>query len=396
MRAAGIPQGTLAAGQERSAGIEAPRGMEEDSGRVKISDIRVKHIDRELDPPFDAAWDPVPRTSFEATLVFVETDTGLTGVGSGDTMAGFAAHAHHFIGEDPLRMVRHVETIESINFHAGRFWPLEVALWDIVGQACGQSVATLFGGTAERLPVYASCGDLKSPDARAESAIALRAEGFRAMKIRIDPRRADEGVAAVRAVRDAVGSDLDIMVDLNQAWRPAGDITRSIDVPAARLIAERLLELDVLWLEEPLKGDDRQGLVDLRRSTGMRVAGGEMAQTFADSLALLQADAYDVYQSDVVLAAGMHRSRQLAELARMRNRSFTPHTWSNGIGLLANLHVAAGVGAGPYLEYPYDPPGWTPERRDFMLAEPLRIDGDGCLPVPQAPGLGIVLDPELR
>lgn len=362
---------------------------------MKITDIRVTHLSRELAPPFHAAWDPVPRTSFAATLVFVETDEGLVGVGSGDTMAGFGAYAEHFIGHDPLRMVRHVETIESINFHAGRFWPLEVALWDLVGQICGQPVATLFGGAVDKLPVYASTGELRSPQERAESALALREEGFRAMKIRIDPRHAAEGVAAVAAVREAVGHDLDLMVDLNQAWRPAGDTTRSIDVPAARRIAEQLRELDVLWLEEPLRGDDRRGLAELRRSTGMRVAGGEMTQTFGELLALLDGDAYDIYQNDVVLAAGMHRSRQLAELARARNRGFTPHTWSNGIGLLANLHVAAGVGAGPYLEYPYDPPGWTPERRDFMLAEPLRVDAEGYLHVPSAPGLGLRLHPEV-
>ncbi|WP_089773083.1 mandelate racemase/muconate lactonizing enzyme family protein [Ruania alba] len=362
---------------------------------MKITDIRITHLEQKLDPPFDAAWDPVPRTSFGATLVFVDTDAGLTGVGSGDTMVGFAAHAHHFIGQDPLRMVRHVEAIESINFHAGRFWPLEVALWDLVGKVCGQPVSVLFGGAVDRLPVYASCGELKAPQDRAESALALREEGFRALKIRIDPRSASTGIAAVRAVRDAVGHDLDIMVDLNQAWRAPGDTTRSIDLPAARRIAEELRELDILWLEEPLKGDDHRGLADLRRSTGVRIAGGEMTQTFGDSLALLEADAYDVYQNDVVLAAGMHRSRQLAELAKARNRTFTPHTWSNGIGLLANLHVAAGVGAGPYLEYPYDPPNWTPERRDFMLAEPLRIDSDGCLPVPSTPGLGIALAPEV-
>src|SRR5690606_8802599 len=163
-----------------------------------------------------------------------------------------------------------------------------------------------------RVLFRSSCGELKSPQARAESAVALRDEGFRAMKIRIDPRAAADGVAAVRAVRDAVGHDLDLMVDLNQAWRPPGDTTRSIDVVTARRIAEQLRELDVLWLEEPLHGNDHKGLQDLRRTTGVRIAGGEMAQTFADSLALLEADAYDVYQNDVVLAAGMHRARQLA------------------------------------------------------------------------------------
>jgi D-galactarolactone cycloisomerase len=77
---------------------------------------------------------------------------------------------------------------------------------------------------------------------------------------------------------------------------------------------------------------------------------------------------------------------------RERGYAYTPHTWTNGIGLLANLHVACAVGAGPYLEFPYDPPGWTPERRDFMLVEPLRPDGDGRLALPDRPGLGIELD----
>jgi L-alanine-DL-glutamate epimerase-like enolase superfamily enzyme len=113
-----------------------------------------------------------------------------------------------------------------------------------------------------------------------------------------------------------------------------------------------------------------------------------------DLLAYLEADAFDVYQPDVVLAAGMSRVQLVAELALLRNRLFTPHTWTNGLGLLANLHVAAGVGGGPYLEFPYDPPGWTVERRDFFLAEPVRIDADGCVRVPSLPGLGAVLDEE--
>jgi D-galactarolactone cycloisomerase len=88
----------------------------------------------------------------------------------------------------------------------------------------------------------------------------------------------------------------------------------------------------------------------------------------------------------------MLRARTVAELALARNRWFTPHTWTNGIGLLANLHVVAGVGGGPFLEFPYDPPGWTPERRDPMLATPIRPGPDGLLRVPEAPGLGIELD----
>jgi len=93
-----------------------------------------------------------------------------------------------------------------------------------------------------------------------------------------------------------------------------------------------------------------------------------------------------------VLAVGVLRTRTVAEFALLRHRWFTPHTWTNGLGLLANLHVAAGVGGGPYLEFPYDPPGWTVARRDFFLAEPVRIDADGCLSVPERPGLGAEID----
>jgi L-alanine-DL-glutamate epimerase-like enolase superfamily enzyme len=82
----------------------------------------------------------------------------------------------------------------------------------------------------------------------------------------------------------------------------------------------------------------------------------------------------------------------IAELALARNRWFSPHTWTNGLGVLANLQVTAGVGGGPYLEFPYDPPGWTVERRDFFLAEPVHIAADGCVVVPNRPGLGAVLD----
>ena len=88
----------------------------------------------------------------------------------------------------------------------------------------------------------------------------------------------------------------------------------------------------------------------------------------------------------------MLRGRTLGELAIARNRWYTPHSWTNGIGLLANLHVAAAVGGGPYLEYPYDPPGWTPERRDFMLTDPVRPGPDGMLHVPDVAGLGATLD----
>ena len=100
---------------------------------MKITAIRLDRMRLPLDPPFYAAWDPVPRRHFDATLVTVHTDEGITGYGSGDTMDGFEPFEPLFTGRDPLAIADHVRTIESIGFHAGRYWPLEAALWDIIG-----------------------------------------------------------------------------------------------------------------------------------------------------------------------------------------------------------------------------------------------------------------------
>jgi len=359
---------------------------------VKITSIELERLTLPLSPPFYAAWDPHPRTRFDATLVRVHTDEGVTGIASGDTMDGFEAFEHLFIGRDPMALAAHARTLETISFHAGRFWPLEAALWDLAGRALGVPVATLLGGARDTIPVYASLGELRSPQQRADDARELVSRGFRAVKVRIARHRVPEGVAVVAAMRDAAGDALEIMVDLNQWWRMAGDIDPGLGPQAARRILDQLAEHHVTWVEEPLAGDDLDGMRMLRETTGVRVAGGEMARDFDHLRRALEAGALDVLQPDVVLALGISGARTLADLALRRNRWFTPHTWTNGIGLLANLHVCCGVGGGPYLEYPYDPPGWTPERRDFMLARPVTVDGDGCLAVGDAPGLGIELD----
>lgn len=361
---------------------------------MKITDIALDRLRLELDPPFHAAWDPTPRRYFDATVVRVETDEGVVGIGSGDTMDGFEAYQHLFVGTDPLRIMRHIRTIETVNFHAGRFWPLEAALWDILGKVTGVPVATLFGNVADRVPAYMSTGELKSSSERVEATLAAREQGFRAVKIRIGREDVDGGVASVRGVREALGDDFTILVDLNQSWRMAGDVEPALDVKTVSRTVARLEELGVFWVEEPLPYADLAGLCELRRSTRMRIAGGEMLPTFDDVLTYLEHDALDVYQMDCVLAIGMHRGRVAAELAHHRNRQFTPHTWTNGIGVLANLHVAAGVGAGPYFEFPYDPDGWTVERRDFMLRRPVAVDADGYVNVPDRPGLGVELDEE--
>ncbi|QYM76607.1 mandelate racemase/muconate lactonizing enzyme family protein [Leucobacter luti] len=358
---------------------------------MKITAISLTRLVLPLDPPFNAAWDPEPRRSFPATLVTVETDAGVVGYGSGDTMDGFEAYEHLFLGTDPMQILNQVRRIETINFHGGRYWPLEAALWDIIGQVAGLPVSVLFGGSRDRLPAYASSGELKAPEARAEAALHAQALGFRAMKIRIARDRLTEGIASVRAAREAVGPEFELMVDLNQMWRMSGDIEAALPLAKVQRLAAELAELGVLWLEEPLPQVDVAGARRVRTQTGMQVSGGEMVRTMPEMLALIEADAFDVYQPDVALAVGMYRARQVADAVGQRHRLFTPHTWSNGLGLLANLHVAAGVDAGPFFEFPFDPPGWTPERRDFFM-EPIQIDAVGDVVVPDRPGLGATID----
>jgi D-galactarolactone cycloisomerase len=359
---------------------------------VKITKIRLERRTLPLDPPFVAAWDPNPRTSFEATLVFVDTDEGLIGIGSGDTMDGFERYEHHFLGHNALDLAHHQAILEMLARHepGKRYWPLEAALWDLAGKAEGKPVVELLGGSPGSLRAYASTGAQLPPAERAESALALRGEGFKALKLRIDRRHVEDGLAAVRATREAVGDAMEIMVDLNQGWRMPGDHSRPLQREAVQELAAELRELDVFWFEEPLPREDVPGYAQLRKETGLRIAGGEMAETTAELEAFEEADALDVYQPDVVLSVGLSRALDVGRRVIDRGRWFTPHTWTNGIGLLTNLHVAMAAGGGPYVEYPYDPPHWTPERRDFVLSGPIHVR-DGYVTLPSRPGLGFEL-----
>lgn len=357
---------------------------------MTIVEIRLHRLVQRLDPPFRAAWDPVPRERIPLGLVELVTDDGRIGVGGGDLLLGADAVAARLLGADETRIEEHVRTLESADFHGGRPWPIEVALWDLLGQRAGLPMATLFGGALDRVPVYASSGELVDADERLRRCAVLDDRGIRAVKLRVDPRRADEGLEVVEAVRRALPR-LAVMVDLNQGWRMTGDTRPSVTLAEAATIVRRLADLDVTWVEEPLWNGDPASLAALRRLGLVPVAGGEMVRTFAELVGLLDADAFDVFQADVVLSAGPSRCAAFARLARARGRHFTPHTWTDGLGLLANLHVTAGVGGGPFLELPEDAPGWSAERRDVLLAgSPAVVDG--CLVVPDAPGLGIALD----
>jgi L-alanine-DL-glutamate epimerase-like enolase superfamily enzyme len=135
-------------------------------------------------------------------------------------------------------------------------------------------------------------------------------------------------------------------------------------------------------------------MATLRQEVDVRIAGGELTRELYEFRELITRGCLDVLQPDVACVGGITGLRRVAHMANEFNLVFTPHTWGNGIGLLANAHLVAGCVACPYLEFPDDPPEWTIARRDFMLRQPIDVDADGCLVLADRPGLGIELDEE--
>jgi D-galactarolactone cycloisomerase len=360
---------------------------------LRITAVETRTYRIALAPPFRAAWDPSPRTEFAATLVVVSTDAGITGYASGgDGLPDREALERLLRGVDPRRGEHVREVCETIDFHGGRPWAVEVACWDIAGKAAGEPLWRLLGGRADRIGAYASSGELAGPDERAARAKRLVEAGVRATKIRFHHDDWRDDVAVIARVREAVGDRLEIMVDANQGWRMPGDRAPRWDVATAARVANELDELRVYWLEEPLRCDDYDGYAALRRRTDLRIAAGEMVRSMAEARDLLARGGIDVLQTDVLLTGGVSGNRRIAALADLQGRVWSPHTWSNGYGLVANLHVACAFSTCPYVEVPYDPPAWSPARRDFLLPTELAIAADGTVAPPPGPGLGVEPD----
>ena len=358
----------------------------------RIAAIRITHHRLPLDPPFHASWDTRPRVHFDATIVRVTTDTGLEGSGSGDLRVGFAGHEPLFIGQDALAVERHYRVLSHIDFHYGRCWPLDLALWDLAGKITGQPCWRLLGGLSSRVRAYASSGTLRDPAALAAQAERYVAQGFRALKIRFQRGDWRQDIRALEAVRARVGERLELMVDCNQGWRMPWDTQAPWSLKDALAVARELERVGVFWMEEPLHRADHAGMRALREATEVRIAAGEMTRQLHELRDLISTGSVDVLQPDAALVGGITGLRRIAAMAHEHQLVFTPHTWTNGMGLAANAHLVAALADAPFLEYAYDPPEWTLERRDFMMAEPLVADADGWLNLSDAPGMGYTLD----
>jgi L-alanine-DL-glutamate epimerase-like enolase superfamily enzyme len=357
-----------------------------------ITAVEITQHRLHFDLPFRASWDTRPRTFWDATIVRVTDDEGRVGLGSGDLMLGFAGHEHLFVGRDPLALERHFRVLSHINVHYGRCWPLDLALWDLAGKIAGQPCWKLLGGLSDRVRAYASSGTMRDPSAMAEAAEAYRAQGFGAMKVRFHRGHWRDDIKALEAVRARVGDRFELMVDCNQGWRLPWDVAAPWTLKDALAVAKELERLGVYWMEEPLHRADREGMRRLREATSVRVAGGEMTRELHEFRDLIAGGCLDVLQPDAALVGGITGLRRVAFMAQEHNLAFTPHTWTNGMGVAANAHLTAGLADAPWLEYPYDPPEWGLDRRDYVMAEPLRVDDEGWIVLSDTPGMGYALD----
>jgi D-galactarolactone cycloisomerase len=338
-----------------------------------------------------------PEDSIHA-LIAVHTEDGRTGWGSVFTDGRLAQAAVQVLeplwrGENALEPERVTEKLHQNTFWMGRGGTLthtisaiDIALWDLLGQATGMPVGQLLGGVY-RTRVQPYCSLLmEQPGPMAEVVAQYRAQGFRAFKIGWGPfgraRDAKLDEAIVRAARDAAGPENRLFVDAG-----ASDAHWPHGLKWALRTAEMLNDYDVGWFEEALKPDALDDFCELRRQSKVPIAGGEVLTRRQAFTPWLVRGALDIVQPDVTKVGGISEQRRIAWMAAEFGVQYVGHGWNTALGLAADLQLAAAldtelveyIGGSSYV--------------DGLLEQPFALDGEGMLAVPAGPGLGVRLDP---
>jgi D-galactarolactone cycloisomerase len=269
-------------------------------------------------------------------------------------------------------------------------WGVEVAVWDAIGKTSRQPIHKLLGGAQDRVMAYASTGMIKSPKEHAVDALKYQEMGFRAMKMRIHSDNLEKDLAPVRAVREAVGDQMKIMVDANQAATFSGPFW---SYRRALGTARALEKLNVFWLEEPLFHAAHEDLANLAREVDLQIAGGEDENGFLRFKELIDKNCFDIIQADVAASGGILQLKKVAALAEASGKQFVPHSFDVCITLASALQLIGSVPNAPFVEYGIDLPSlnWG---HDPMMKKPIEISKDGYVRIPDAPGLGIEIDDE--
>lgn len=336
-------------------------------------------------------------------LVRVHTDEGITGYGECSPMNNrlVAAHLEHALGSlalghDPFDVEAMVERmlIETYKV-AGQSMAMalsgiEIACWDILGKALGQPIYKLLGGAyRKRIRMYASSMSRKITPLEEAKRLAglVEKHGFTAVKIRVGsvfgfdqdawPGRS---VELVKEVRAALGEEVEIMVDGNSCY----------SAPRAIQLGRELERYHVFHFEEPCPYWDLASTAKVAKALDLPVAGGEQDWDLRRFREMLELDAVDIVQPDVIKAGGFLVCKKIAAVAEAFGAVCTPHQ-TQPLGTVVNLHFAAST---PNCRYSQEYNIESHPFRDSLFTEPVLEIKDGHLTVPEGPGLGVEINEE--
>ena len=361
---------------------------------MKITDVRTIRLRAEIPSEGQVFSRSGIRNSRSATLVQVETDKAITGLGScsgnGELIEFIVANVLKplLIGMDPTE----IDAIWDKAYVRGghkefgtrgigvvALSGVDIALWDILGKVRGVPLYQLLGGKCrDKVPVYATALYPEEPSRVAKRARGFAEQGFHGVKIKVG-FDLDQDIRIVRAVREDLGKDFVIMTDANQGY--------TLDV--ALKAADAFAECGAYWLEEPLFVEDIEGHATLREKGKTPIAVGEnlhMCYAFENFIAR---GAVDFIQPDVARAGGITEIRKITAMATKQKVPVSFHTWGDGVALAASVHLAAALQDCIVMEldYTYNP------LREELLDEPFAVENGYLIP-PEKPGLGIELNEE--
>jgi len=337
-------------------------------------------------------------------IIVVETDTGITGYGEVDTapLVGKAvvdAYMSHgtcyglrevVVGKDPFDYEQIWQEMWAKTYYYGRFGPvlhvmsgIDMALWDIMGKVTGLPVHKLLGGSyADRVRPYASALMPETDEEVKRLVDCLVQQGFTAVKLGWGPLGFDvrRDVELVRAARQAAGDQVELMIDIGKRYR----------FKSALYMAQACEQLNLYWLEEPFPAEDLDGYRRLADATSIRIAAGEEESGRLAFAKLIRETGIDVVQPDISRCGGLTEMKKIATLAADANILCVPHAFKTGILVAASLHLIASIPHAPFLEFSVTESGIRKE----ILTCPFVQQG-GYVEVPQLPGLGIELNPDV-
>jgi L-rhamnonate dehydratase len=337
-------------------------------------------------------------------IIRVETDAGITGYGEVDTspLVGKAvidAYMSHgtcyglrevVLGTDPFDYEQTWNSMWSKTYYYGRSGPvlhvmsgIDMALWDIMGKAAGLPVHKLLGGSyVERVRPYASALMPETPEEVRRLVDTHVSQGFMAIKLGWGPLGYDvrRDAELVRAARQAAGEKVDVMIDIGKRYR----------FKSALYMARACEQSDIYWLEEPLPAEDLTGYRRLAEAASVRIATGEEESGRLAFRRLIHETGIDVVQPDISRCGGLTEARKIATLAADANILCVPHAFKTGVLVAASIQFIASIPHAPFLEFSVTESAIRKE----LLAKPF-VQRDGYVEVPQTPGLGVELNPDI-